>query len=347
MLPGNVHVKYACGVLAILIAAGVPGFAQKARHSAVQVMASRDKVHKPVDENSNRGKPGKPSVSLVILGTLQDGGAPHAGCRKHCCKRLFLHPDKAFKVVSLGLADRANNQTWLFEATPDFAQQAKTLRNLAAPDHKEAPDGIFLTHAHIGHYSGLMYLGKEAMNTSEVRVFAMPRMKTFLAQTGPWSQLVSNKNISLAELQDDGDISLSANVRVRPFAVPHRDEYSETVGYIITGPSRKALFIPDIDKWEKWKTDIRAAIAGVDYAFVDGTFYDGAEIANRDISTIPHPFIIESMTLFADLEPAEKKKIYFIHFNHTNPVIHEGSVQHRQVIQNGFNVAKIGKQFKL
>jgi len=331
VLPANTSVKYACGLFASLLifTASLPGFAQ-------------DKGRAAVREDTSQGK-----VSLIILGTIQDGGAPHAGCRKDCCKRLFMHPDKNLKVVSLGLLDHAHDKTWLFEATPDFAEQAKTLRNLASARHKEVPDGIFLTHAHIGHYAGLMYLGKEAMNASEVAVFAMPRMKTFLAQNGPWSQLVSKGNISLRELQDEGEIQLSTGVSMKPFLVPHRDEFSETVGYIITGPNKKALFIPDIDKWEKWKTDIREAIAKVDYAFVDGTFYDGAEIANRDISTIPHPFIIESMKLFGDLPAAEKKKIYFIHFNHTNPVINEGSPQHRQVIQAGFNIAKAGKQFAL
>src|SRR5204862_614655 len=145
-------------------------------------------------------------------------------------------------------------------------------------------------------------------------VYAMPKMKTFLETNGPWSQLVNLKNIVLQSLQNDQPITLTSKVKIKPFKVPHRDEYSETVGYLIEGPNKKALFIPDIDKWEKWKTDIRAAIAKVDYAFIDGTFYDGVEVANRDISTIPHPFIIESMKLFGDLPPAEKKKIYFIHF---------------------------------
>ena len=85
----------------------------------------------------------------------------------------------------------------------------------------------------------------------------------------------------------------------------------------------------------------------MDYAFIDGTFYDAAEINNRDISTIPHPFIIESMNRFKDLPVAEKKKIYFIHFNHTNPVLNKKSKQYMQVIQNGFNIARIGDIIKL
>ena len=42
----------------------------------------------------------------------------------------------------------------------------------------------------MGHYSGLMHLGREAANTSKVPVYAMPRMLEFLAKNGPWNQLL-------------------------------------------------------------------------------------------------------------------------------------------------------------
>lgn len=281
------------------------------------------------------------SVAVVVLGTIQDAGSPQLGCTKDCCKNLFLNPDKNRKVVSLGIVDVINNKSFLIEATSDITQQAKALKTFSSFSNKEMPDGIFLTHAHIGHYTGLMYLGKEAFNADSVPVFAMPRMKKFLEQNGPWSQLVTNRNITLKELFDGKEIELTKDVKITPFTVPHRDEFSETVGYLVTGPHKKLMFIPDIDKWAKWKTGIIDAISKVDYAFIDATFFNAEEINNRDISTIPHPFIIESMKLFENLPEAEKKKVYFIHFNHTNPVINKNSKQYKQVIQNGFNVASI------
>lgn len=286
-------------------------------------------------------------VSLVVLGTIQDAGSPQIGCTKDCCKDLFINPDNNRRVVSLGLIDPANNKKFMFEATPDFVQQARALKEYASFNSSEMPDGIFLTHAHIGHYTGLMYLGKEAMNADSISVYTMPRMRSFLEQNGPWSQLVKNKNIALQELNDQQEIQLTPDLKVIPFTVPHRDEFSETVGFTIIGPNKKALFIPDIDKWEKWDTNIIDAIAKVDYAFVDATFYDGAEINNRDMSTIPHPFIIETMNRFKDLQASEKQKIYFIHFNHTNPVINKTTKQYRQVIENGFHIAEINALIKL
>ena len=136
-------------------------------------------------------------------------------------------------------------------------------------------------------------------------------------------------------------VVLSDQLKVIPFLVPHRDEYSETVGYTIIGSTKTALFIPDIDKWEKWEVEIVDVIAKVDYAFLDATFYDAAEINNRDIAEIPHPFVIESVEKFKNMPTNEKKKVYFIHFNHTNPLLNPKSEQALKVEKAGFNIAKI------
>jgi pyrroloquinoline quinone biosynthesis protein B len=287
------------------------------------------------------------SPFLVILGTVQDGGAPHIGCQKSCCADLWDKPDPEKKVVALGLVDPLYYKRYLFEATPDMTGQIDLLMRHGALPATRVPDGIFLTHAHIGHYSGLMYFGKEAMDARDVPVFAMPRMRTFLTNNGPWSQLVSQKNIDLKPLVDKSTLRLTAQLQVTPFIVPHRDEFSETVGYLIEGPEKRALFIPDIDKWEKWETSILEILATVDYAFIDGTFYDSAEINHRDISEIPHPFITESMRLFDELPPEEKQKIYFIHMNHTNPALDPGSEVTREILRRGYQIARMGDVLQL
>ncbi len=286
-------------------------------------------------------------VHLIVLGTLQDAGSPHIACTKTCCSNLFEQPSLNRKVVSLGIVNNLHQKTYLFEATPDLPIQMKWLKEATQFEDNETPDGIFLTHAHIGHYTGLMYLGKEAMGAKNIPVYAMPRMKIFLENNGPWDQLVTQQNIQILELSNQKMLELSTNLKVTPFTVPHRDEYSETVGYLIQGPSKKALFIPDIDKWERWEKWIEKEIAKVDYAFVDATFYDAQEVNNRDISQIPHPFIIESMQRFAGLSKKEKAKIYFIHFNHTNPALNVESEQYELIHKNGFNIAQTFQHFKL
>ena len=169
----------------------------------------------------------------------------------------------------------------------------------------------------------------------------MPRMSDYLSTNGPWEQLLTNQNIELRSLQADTVVQLSADLSVTPFLVPHRDEYSETVGYLIQGPEKSALFIPDIDKWDRWDRAITELVQQVDVAYLDATFYHGQEIAVRDISQIPHPFIEESMALFRDLSPEDRSKVNFIHFNHTNPVLLPNSIQYQTVLDNGFNIAQL------
>jgi len=289
----------------------------------------------------------KKSTSLIILGTIQDAGFPHIACKKVCCKDLFSYSDKDRQVVALGLIDNNYSKKYLFEATPDIAKQMKALLKDAIQNKNEMVDGIFLTHAHIGHYTGLMYLGKEAANAKNINVFAMPRMKKYLETNGPWSQLVTNKNISLTQIEKEQSISLTPNLMVTPFLVPHRDEYTETVGYRIKGPNKTALFIPDIDKWNKWNKSIVEEIKKVDYAFLDATFYSGKEINNRDISQIPHPFVIESLEMFKTLDSIERKKVIFIHFNHTNPVIDLNNNEAKNVLNQGFNIGRINEVYDL
>ncbi len=285
-------------------------------------------------------------VQLIVLGTVQDAGSPHIACKKACCQELFEAPDPTRQVTTLGLVDVDAGKQFLFEASPDISRQTKKLRAFSGQE-TELPDGIFLTHAHIGHYTGLMYLGREATNADETPVYAMPGMQQFLKNNGPWSQLVAVNNISLQPLRADSTIILSPGIKVTPFRVPHRDEFSETVGYRIEGPAKSALFIPDIDKWERWDRSIDSLITTVDVAFVDGTFFNGAELNTRDISQIPHPFVSESIERLSELPVEERAKVTFIHFNHTNRLLDASSAEYAAVLAAGMQVAEFGDVFSL
>jgi len=289
----------------------------------------------------------QPAPFLVVLGNVQDGGSPHIGCTKSCCAVLWEHPDPKRKVTCMGLVDPVNEQSFIFEATPDFPEQLKALHRFTPFQKDDIPNGIFLTHAHIGHYSGLMYLGKEAFNSHQTEVFVMPKMQIFLEKNGPWDQLINEKNIEIQPLTNQVYHQINSLIKVKPFLIPHRDEYSETVGYQIEGPNKTALFIPDIDKWHEWEEDITQKITLVDYAFIDGTFLDSDEINHRDISEIPHPFISETMDLFSSMPLKEKNKIYFIHLNHTNPSLDNHSKQAKKIRNLGFHVAHYLEEFPL
>ena len=284
---------------------------------------------------------------IYVLGVAQDGGYPQAGCLKKCCFGPKNKPELRRWVSSIAIVDNSNNRCWIFDATPDFREQLQMINGVTVSENPVNISGIFLTHAHIGHYTGLAHLGFEVMGANKIPVYAMPRMMNFLKNNGPWSQLITKENIIIEPLQDGAIININDQIKITPFLVPHRDEYSETIGFNISGPNKSVLFIPDIDKWELWQEDIVAEIKKNDALFLDATFFDATELPGRDMSQIPHPFVIESMQLFINLSVNEKQKIHFIHFNHTNPLYQTGS-KARKVLNNaGFQVSKQGQIINL
>ena len=274
--------------------------------------------------------------TLVVLGTLQDGGSPHMGCMKSCC--ASEKPNDY--VVSLGVIDESKHL--IFDASPDIVSQTNYLQLISPAKELE----IFLTHAHMGHYVGLIHLGRESANTKNTPVYAMPRMAQFLQNNGPWSQLIDLENISIKPLQNKTPVSVSPRLSITPLIVPHRDEFSETVGYLIAGQSKRALYIPDIDKWDLWETDINTLLTQVDYAFLDATFFEDGEIS-RPMSDVPHPFVEESIMRFKSLAVEEKSKIYFINLNHTNPARDANFDDRRAIEEKGYHFATFGMRFSL
>ena len=297
-------------------------------------------------EKSPKGEVVKEQESpyLLVLGVAQDGGVPQAGTRS---RPRWQAPDFRSLATSLAVVDPVGPARLLFDATPDLREQLAMLDRLVPVEASPGLDGIFLTHAHMGHYTGLMFLGFESMGASGVPVFAMPRMAEYLRSNGPWSQLVSYGNIELRVISDRQTVEATPRVRVTPLSVPHRQEFSEVVGFVIQGPRRSVLFIPDIDSWHEWDEigiRIEDEIAAVDVAYLDGTFFANGEIPGRDMSGFPHPFISHSLERFQDLPASEKQKIRFIHLNHTNPALNPHGDARRQIEAAGFAVAEEGER---
>ena len=282
---------------------------------------------------------------VVVLGVGQDAGVPQMGCDSPFCRAAWADPSLRQTVSSIALVDPDTKARWIFDATPDLPEQFEFLKGITG-DRSNSISGIFLTHAHIGHYTGLMYLGRESLNSKSIPVFAMPRMKQMLAQNAPWSQLVSLNNIAISSLTDGVKTKLNDRLTVTPVLVPHRDEFSETVGYRIESGTRSLIFIPDIDKWQKWSTPLEDLVRSADYLLLDGTFYADGEIS-RPMSEVPHPFVSETMTLLKAMPRMERSKVHFIHFNHSNPLVQGNKHKLREVRQKGFRVTTHGLRLNL
>lgn len=282
-------------------------------------------------------------VEFMILGTGQDGGAPQIDNQQD---PGWTEPQSRLLAASGALLDHNSGRRFLFEATPDIREQLYALNAAIGEAGNEDPlglAGVFLTHAHIGHYVGLMFAGHESAGAQNLRVFAMPRMQAFLESNGPWDQLVRYSNIVIEPLKNGNPVELAESLSVTPLRVPHRDEYSETVGYVIESPSKSLLFLPDIDDWDQWESEfgirIEDIIARVDFVYIDATFFDNNELPGRDMSAFPHPRALDSMRRFAKLAAEEQQKVRFFHMNHTNPLRFKDSEARRRMTEMGFRTA--------
>jgi pyrroloquinoline quinone biosynthesis protein B len=284
------------------------------------------------------------SEYIYILGNTQDAGLPHIGCQHPFCEDSFNVYEEHY-TTSIAVVNSDLKKYILFEATPDITFQLNNLKKNIF-DEFLLPESIYITHAHIGHYTGLMYFGREALGAKNQVLRVLPRMSNFLQKNGPWSQLVDINNIKIKEINFGSSTKELANIDITPVQVPHRDEYSETVGYVIKGENKKALFIPDIDKWEKWDRELSQLAKEFDFLLIDATFYDSKEI-NRDISEIPHPLVTETMNLLSGLNIENRNKVYFIHMNHTNMMLDPNSKLSKLITSKGFNIARLGQKLYL
>jgi pyrroloquinoline quinone biosynthesis protein B len=275
-------------------------------------------------------------MELVLLGLAQDGGVPQAGCNCAQCAKAHRDPTHQQWVVSLGIVDRASQASWMIDATPDFREQLHYLSTVAP---ECALKGIWLTHAHMGHYTGLLQVGKEAMGANELPVYATPSVCAFLQANEPWASMCRDRHIALSPIECDVPYPLAGG-HIMAMAVPHRAEFSDTVAFSLSGPARRLFYCPDIDRWEQWQHDVREVVAAHDVSLVDGSFFAEGELA-RDMSLIPHPLVTDTVQRLHGL----RDKVWFFHLNHTNPLLNEHSDQRRWLRERGFDVAATGMRW--
>lgn len=286
---------------------------------------------------------------LRILGIAQDGGLPHAACDCERCEAAREDPSRASPVASVAVIT-PERDVWIVDATPDLPRQLDMLADVRtrAPGRVDRSPltGILLTHAHMGHYLGLAHLGYEAISADPTPVHASARMVEFLQSNAPWDQLVRLGQITPHIATPGHVIDLGGGVEAEPLLVPHRGEYTDTFAWYLSGPNKRALYVPDTDPWAKWTTSIDTALAGVDLLLLDGTFYSRAELPDRDVSEIGHPLITDSMDRLAE-RVAAGLQVWFIHLNHGNPALEQNSPQRREIEARGFEIARVGREFEL
>jgi len=290
------------------------------------------------------------NVIVKILGTSQDGGIPQLGCDCKNCLQARKDPKYSRLISSLAILDFKEKKFFIVDATPDIRVQSDKARDRLRQEisfEAEVPQGVLLTHAHIGHYTGLMFFGFESISTHKLPVYCSSRMRDFLIKNGPWNQLIERENIFPIILRPNEKLPLTPRISVVPFQVPHRDEYSDTLGFTISGSKKKLIYLPDIQNWEAWDRSIIEEVEKVDVALLDGTFYSPEELPGRDMSRIGHPFIKKSMEMLDQVPQKGKTIIYFTHLNHSNFVLDPEGEARKNVREKGFDIATDGLEISL
>lgn len=298
---------------------------------------------------NGRNRP-ETGVVVMVLGTAQDGGIPHIGCRCVNCARAEKDPRFVRRIASLAILDFEEEKVFLVDATPDIRSQTVAVmdRIRFAPFGKTfVPHGVLLTHAHIGHYTGLMFYGYEGQAARNIPVYCSERMAAFLKENGPWSQLVRQENIRVHPIQPAQTISLTRQVVVQGFSVPHRDEFTDTLGFCIRGRKKALLYIPDIQSWESWGRSLQEELGKVQLALLDGTFYSPEDLPSRNLKAIGHPFIQDTMALLKSQPPQGRPLVYFTHLNHTHPALDPDGRARKAIEEMGFSLGEDGMEFRI
>lgn len=280
-------------------------------------------------------------MKIMVLGSGQDAGIPHAGCSCETCNKARINPEHRRLGPSIALFDKEDRHCHIIDASPDIKYQLDMVIGEIPEVKGEGKfpiSGIFLTHAHFGHCAGLLQLGREALDVKKIPVFCTREMADFLRNNHPFRLLVERENIVIEEIYPGKEIDIEG-FTCTPFSVPHRNEVADCMGFsIFSRKFRKTLvYVPDTDHWTE---GVLERIITADIALIDGTFYSRAEISRYD--DVPHPPIEETVKVLKGPEA----KICFTHINHTNPVNLDGD-ERKFVESLGFKITYDGMTFEL
>ena len=280
-------------------------------------------------------------VEVTVLGIAQDGGHPQPGCLRACCANIT----EPHYPVSLGIRS-SEGTNLLIEATRHLGDQF-TLWGQTKVDH------LLLTHAHFGHVDGLGLFGRETLAAQGIELHVSDDMYHLVDQTPQWNLMVQQGVFDIRTFTAGDVVFNQGNLSVEAVRIPHRDELSDMHAFIIRGPNKSLLFLPDHDTWDETltvhnSTSIREWLSkmNVDIALIDGTFWSEDELGGRNQAHVPHPPVLQTLKMLGEKIDGDPE-ILFTHLNHTNPLYNQQSREWSEVEKLGWSVAYQGQRFTL
>ncbi len=266
-----------------------------------------------------------------IVGSAQDGGVPQVGCSCERCNHARTNIQHARYPASLAIVN-PSGKLLLIDMTPSLPRQLDLLRDLLPARKTMLPDAVLLTHAHIGHYAGLIFFGKEVASTKKLPVYCTQQMRRFLESNKPYSYLIERDEIAITDLKCGEALTYDGTLHITPVEVPHRNEDAETLAFIIKS-ERSLFYASDFDRYTE---TIDRCVRDSDISLLDGCFWSREELPGRVYDEIPHPTIMESRERLRGYED----RVIFTHINHTNPVLNRNGLHRAQLEKQGFRIAK-------
>jgi pyrroloquinoline quinone biosynthesis protein B len=288
-----------------------------------------------------------------VLGSAAGGGVPqwNCGCVHCAAARRGLAPRRSQSSFAVS----AEGETWwLINVSPDVAAQIEDFAPLQPRELRGSPiAGMLLTDANVDHIGGLAVLrqthpaGFQLFSSGVVR-----RIATLQAAFSPFAE-PPHRWQAVTEPFELGGGAL----RVTPFPVPgltpgyagRERTPGAVLAYKIEAPAAGAsvLFAPVFAAIDE---TLAAALAGVDVAFLDGSFWSDDELRAEGLDDKParslgHLPVGGAEGSLATIAPLRNRRIY-AHLNNSNPLLDPTSLAADTLRADGAELAFDGLEIR-
>jgi pyrroloquinoline quinone biosynthesis protein B len=301
-------------------------------------------------------------LTVIVLGSAAGGGFPQWNCRCPVCRLAWEGDARVRPRTQASLAVSADGRRWvLLNASPDLREQLAATpalhpRGNAQDTVRSSPiEAVLLTGAEVDQVTGLL-------NLRERQPFAIhgtaATLNTLAANSifGVLAPDVVSRHAVALE-QPFSVAGMEAELFDVPGKVPLYLEDGDprtaeisgaNVGVELRAGGTRFVFVPGA---AAITPALMARLAKADVIMFDGTLFTDDEMirtgsgtkTGRRMGHMPIDGADGSLAALAGLSARR----FYIHINNTNPILVDGSPQHRQVEAAGFAVAADGMEIVL
>lgn len=297
-----------------------------------------------------------------VLGSAAGGGVPQWNCACDNCSAA--RAGRRVQRTQSGLAVSADGERWLLlNCSPDIGAQIQSF----APLHPRKPRGtpiagILFTDANVDHLGGLATLRQSGQHRFIIRSSAIVRaIATAQAAYAPFSQpphrwLESPLDVPCQATSEDDIVGNQLAVRALsvPGTTPGYDGRRRMPGAVVAYEvsdldcKNRLLFAPVFSSVD---AALHAAIASVQVAFVDGTFYTADELVAQHLlpkraESLGHQSVAGEAGTLERLRGIGTRVI-FTHLNNSNPMLEPSSAASQEIREAAAEIAYDGMELLL